>query len=318
VKEDRGAVLLVVLLLALAMLGLGHGLMISAEGVLTTAKLHARITRLEALADGAMEDELDRGWRVWMDSIPIGATSLRTVPEEPAVGVRWRRLAPEVWIAEIMATEGGGASVGGRRLAWILDPASRAQALPGVVSVGRGGTVTGAGSIMADAMPGIAFVDSPALGLLDLDRLLSVADSIGPVGSPGPVERGGRCDTTDRWNWGDPAGPRRPCGSVFALSGSEASVAVDGGAGQGLLVVRGDVVVRAGAEFHGIVLASGRVEVLGTSRIYGRVVAFAGVAVEPGSLIVGDIPAAQRALFGLLPRLGISVALHDAVTLGPD
>lgn len=316
----RGAVLVIIVLVTLAMLGLAHGLLVSAESAYTASRARARVLGLDALATGAIEAAIRRGHVPWMDTVPIAAArdSTEQTPGGLMTTTTWRHLDREGWLLEASATGDGGPSVGSRRLVWIYDPAHRIAALPGVVSTAEGAPVTALGAIVADTALPLGIVGAPALGLLDLERLLAAGDSVGPVGAPRPSESGGVCDATDHWNWGDPARPYRPCGSYFAVVASPTSLTLEGGQGQGLLVVDGDLLLRGGAALFGLVIASGRVDVVEGSRIEGRMIAYGGIAVESGSTVVGSAVWAELALVSARGRLGPAVLLHPAQRLGPD
>lgn len=314
-----GAVLIVVVLLTLAMLALAHGLLVSAESAYVTSRAHARVMELEALAAGAIEAELRRGWAPWMDSVAIGAVRDRPLAQTGArTVVSWRRLGHEVWIVGASSSRNGGPSVGSRRLVWIHDPATRVGALPAVVSTAADAPVTALGAIVPDTALVLTVVDEPALGLLDVARLLAAADSVGATGTPTPVEQGGACATAAPWNWGDPERSYRPCGAFFAARGSVGALTLEGGTGQGVFVVEGDLVVRGSATLFGLVIATGRVDVVDGSSIEGRVIAHGGIFVGGDATVVGSVAWAERALAETRATLGVAVLLHGAQTLGPE
>lgn len=322
-KSDQGgAVLVVAVLVTLALLGLGHVLLVSAEAAYLTSAAHARIVELDARAAGAVQAELARGWASWMDSVGVGGRHTRTdsvlVPVPAVTWVTWRRLSSEAWLVEASVAQAAGARAARlRRLVWVYDPGARVGALPGVVSTGPGAPVSIGGSIVTDTAPAVGVVDEAALGLLSVTTLVAAADSVGPVGTPAPIDGGGTCDTGPVWNWGDPLGPNRPCGGYRPLKGRPSSLLVDGGEGQGVLVVDGDVTFRAGALHHGVVVASGRVDVLDGSVIEGRVIAFGGLLVEAGASVVGSPDRARLALEGARETVGGALVLHEAARLGP-
>lgn len=319
-EGEGGAVLAVVVLMTLALLGLAHGLLVSAEGAYVASRAYARVVTLDSWVAGVMEEELRRGWRSWMDSVSVDERRTETggAVGEPATTVTWRRISAESWLVEAEATASAGWGVGRRRLAWVYDPATRVAVLPAVVSVGPDAPVAVSGAVVADTVPALGVVDDAALGLLTLARVLAAVDSVGSVGTPGPVEVAGTCDTGQAWNWGDPMRPYRPCGDYLPLKGRVGPLVVDGGEGQGILVVDGDVTLRGGTIFHGFVLASGRVDVLDASAVEGRVLAFGGIVVGPDATITGAPDRAEAALEAARARLGFVILLHPAVRLGPE
>lgn len=316
--DRRGAVLAVVVLMTLAMLGLAHGLLVSAETAYLTTRVRAGMVELDARAAGVVEGELARRWRPWTDSVAVGADRTRSwvAPDSAEIEVAWRRLDPEAWLLQAAVGHGRRPQVRRRRLAWIYDPATRVAALPGVVSVGAGASVDVRGAIVASPTPALGVIARPSLGRMDLSWLLSRADTVGPSGTPQPLERFGGCDTGDPWSWGDPLRPHRPCGAHFPVKGRAGSLTLEGGAGQAVLVVDGDVTLADGAVFQGIVVAAGIVRVTTGSRLEGRVIAFGGVVVEVGGSIVGSAARAEEALSGMARRrLGVALLLHPASRL---
>ncbi|MDX1495749.1 MAG: hypothetical protein R3253_16890, partial [Longimicrobiales bacterium] len=282
----RGAVLVVVVLLSLALLGLAHGLLVSAELAYTTSAAHREVVELDALAQGRMQEEVAGGWRAWMDSVGVGdsrRTPLTGVGDASVQG-RWRRLTSEVWLVKTWASRGRRPPVTLRRPVWLLDPARRLASLPGVVSVGPASPVNVLGTVTPDSAPALGVVAAPSLGVLDLRRLVERGDRLGSSATPGPLEAGAGCDVTDVWNWGDPVRPYRPCGGHRPLLSRVGDLTVAGGEGQGVLVVDGDVVM-AGTRFHGVVVASGRVELRNASVVEGRVVALGGIEVDAASRV---------------------------------
>lgn len=320
VEGERGAVLAVIVLMTLAILGLAHGLLISAEGAYAASRTHARVVELDAWVAGVMEEELRRRWDPWMDSVAVGArrAEARDSVGEPPTAVVWRRLSAESWLVEVEATSEAGWPVGRRRLVWVYDPATRVAALPGVVSVGPGASVAVSGTVVPDTVPAVGVVAGPGSGLLTLARVLAAADPVGSIGTPAPVEAGDACETGAPWNWGDPIRSDRPCGGYRPIKGRAGPLVVDGGEAQGVVVVDGDVTLQGGAVFHGFILASGRVDVLGGSVVEGRMLAFGGAIVGPGATVVGSPARAEVALEAARARLGSAVILHPAVRLGPE
>lgn len=316
---QRGAVLVVVVLLTVALLGVAHALLVASEAAYTVSRAHARAVELDAVATGGVEAELRRGWRAWMDSVAVGSVRLATDSISEGVGrtVTWRRLGDEAWTVAARAQPPSAAPLRSRRLVWIYDPAARIAALPAVVSTGPGAPVDIRGRVVSSGAPPLGTVDAPALGLLDLEAILNAADSTGPDGTPTPVEAGGVCDVSDAWNWGDPLRPYRPCGPYFVLEGRRGALTLTGGSGQGVVVVDGDLSLRSGAFFSGLVVASGVLSVTEGSMVEGRVVAFGGLDVGVTGEVVESSSRAREALAAVRTRLASPRLLHPALRLGP-
>jgi hypothetical protein len=105
---------------------------------------------------------------------------------------------------------------------------------------------------------------SPAADSFALEGLRSRAAIRLPAGSavyrPGPVVTAGECDAARPDNWGDASGAG-PCGSWLPIIHAAGDLRVDGGAGQGILLVDGDLSVSGGFEFRGAVIVVGAVDV---------------------------------------------------------
>ena len=314
-----GAVLAVVVLLALAVLGLAHTLLISAEAAHAGSRAHARWLQLDAAATGAVIDEMASGWRSWMDTVAVGDARAWSEISTGGltIGREWRRLHPEVWTVEGSASRTSESPVAARRLVWIYDAATRVHALPAVLALGPAALADLQGTVVPDGIPSVGLLDSPGLGHLTLDRLVRVADTLPPVGTPVPTESGGSCLTDGVWSWGDPLRHAHPCADHFALRGRSSALTLNGGAGQGVLVVDGDLTLRGGVVFHGIVLAAGEVSLVEGSTVEGRVVAFGGARIDGSSRIVGSEARAREVLDALRPALGLALLLHPARRLGP-
>jgi hypothetical protein len=97
------------------------------------------------------------------------------------------------------------------------------------------------------------------IGELDWNALIprATATANGTT-SPWPTERDGACDVEDPRNWGDPgrSGDAR-CASHFALVHAPGDLEIDGGRGQGILLVDGDLTIRGGFQFAGLVVVRG-------------------------------------------------------------
>jgi hypothetical protein len=110
------------------------------------------------------------------------------------------------------------------------------------------------------------------LGPLSWDRLADWADRV-ETGSvrPGPTVRDGACERAAAGNWGAPEAPASPCAGYFPLVYAPGDLRVEGGAGQGVLVVRGDLTLAEGARFYGPVLVGGTVRAEQGTAIWGAV-----------------------------------------------
>ena len=76
--------------------------------------------------------------------------------------------------------------------------------------------------------------------------------------SPSTSERVGACDVEDQRNWGDPQrSGDGVCTNHFVLVHAPGDLTIDGGRGQGILLVDGDLTIQAGFHFAGLVMVRG-------------------------------------------------------------
>lgn len=125
-----------------------------------------------------------------------------------------------------------------------------------------------------------------ALPLDSLERRLS-GRVVGTV-SPRPATSGASCDTADSGNWGSPTDPTGPCGAYSVARVGEGSLVVEGGEGRGLLVVRGDLLLRDGARFAGLVLTGGSLRLTQGARITGAAIVAHDLELSADSRVTGS------------------------------
>lgn len=96
------------------------------------------------------------------------------------------------------------------------------------------------------------------IGPFAVEGLHALADRIetGDVW-PAPHQVGDECDFAAAANWGAPLDSAGPCGDYFPLIFAPGGLHVTGGAGQGILVVDGDLVLSGDARFYGAVHVTG-------------------------------------------------------------
>lgn len=124
------------------------------------------------------------------------------------------------------------------------------------------------------------------LGPLDANALQHNADRVeaGNI-TPHPSTGEDGCATEARANWGAPRQPGSPCEEYFPLIFAPNGLRIEGGQGQGILTVTGDLTISGNTEFHGIVLVHGNLRLTGQARIHG-----AAIITGPGAstTIEGD------------------------------
>jgi hypothetical protein len=109
---------------------------------------------------------------------------------------------------------------------------------------------------------GINWADLTAMANLTYAAGYSMTGGSGAT-SMGPRVSGGVCDKSSIYNWGDPA-RTTVCANYFPVIWAKGNFNLSGGAGQGILIVDGDLSVSGGATFYGPVLIRGRLLSSGT------------------------------------------------------
>ncbi len=145
-------------------------------------------------------------------------------------------------------------------------------------AVGRPGIAAGAltqGGAAVSGDPPVAPAapaDSTGFGLLAWDGVAAAADRVenGAL-QLAPAERDGACDPAAPGNWGAPLDARSPCGSYYPLVYAPGDLRVLGGAGQGILVVRGHLELAGDTRFYGAIFAGGGVEAEPAVAVWGGV-----------------------------------------------
>jgi hypothetical protein len=337
-RPTQGAALLTVVLITLALFAVGHGLLAIALAELSASRAGARHLEARTAAGSAIHRVLKAPGAAWVDSVAARGdreVGVWSVGGAQAAARAWR-LSPETWWLE------GRGSVGvatnrTARLVWALDPLTRVLALDAVMSVAVGAPISIEGIVDAGVMASIEspllpgdcdpwlgdFVahygahplaatgvmaagdTAPRLGSLDLEDLLATATiRLTGSGTPTPADAGGACTEAEPWSWGDPEHRWRPCGDQLVLRGAVGDLVMQGGSGQGVLVVDGNLIVGSGARFYGLALVRGALRVEGGARLVGMAVAAGGAHVEPGSQVKGSACWVARALRARRPDLG--------------
>jgi hypothetical protein len=220
-----------------------------------------------------------------------------------------RRLTSEVVLLEVAPRSPVGpasreaASV---RLGWLLRP--RPDSLPAVAAVSVGGPVAlGEGVVISGAdetAPGVDSCPSPDSAIAGIaapfvvvsesaellgapperlqatgdlgafDRYSERATLVLPRGaySTSPATVGTSCDLQLSTNWGDPGGVG-PCTRYFPAIRVDGDLTIEGGVGQGMLLVNGDLRVTSPFTFHGVMIVKGAVDITAPTDVRGILVA---------------------------------------------
>ena len=117
--------------------------------------------------------------------------------------------------------------------------------------------------------------------------------------APGPtLDASGACDSSDPRNLGDPdrlLGATSACADYFPVLHAPGNMRIEGGAGQGFLLVDGDLTIGGGARFRGVVAVRGVLKITEGSELAGLVLA-SSVIVDVGSSVSYSSCASDRAL----------------------
>jgi Tfp pilus assembly protein PilX len=123
---------------------------------------------------------------------------------------------------------------------------------------------------------------SNIFGGSDFNTLKQLATLIlsGNVSGLAPATTGTppKCDASVESNWGAPTDPASPCFNYFPIIYHYGDLSISGsGAGQGILLVEGNLQVQGRIDFYGPVIVSGAVNIRGTGsddvKFYGGVLA---------------------------------------------
>jgi hypothetical protein len=148
----------------------------------------------------------------------------------------------------------------------------------GTLSKGGSSEVTGSPPSQLDPtltvgnmLGGSTFQDLKALRTLTLTGNVS---GLAPVTSGTPP----RCDASIQSNWGAPTDPDSPCFNYFPIIYHYGNLSLSGsGAGQGILLVEGNLSAQGRIDFYGPVIVTGEVNVRGTGsddvKFYGGIIA---------------------------------------------
>lgn len=218
-----------------------------------------------------------------------------TILAQRLVGQLVRTKSPEIEI-EAAVTAVGGVRVGGNALVDGNDNVPGFPANWGGVCPAPGDAMAGIrtdGNIQTNGTPTILgdpplqpndteVVDSiftrPFDELAALRDIQILVDNPNAT-APATVPLTGRCDRANTLNWGEPWYPAVPlsaavCQNYFPIIYREGNLKLQGGRGQGILLVRGDLELAGGVEFFGIVLVDGRLRTSGNgNKINGAVMA---------------------------------------------
>ena len=153
---------------------------------------------------------------------------------------------------------------------------------------GQAACLDGSPAVMTDSAIGIPFSDSgeaAAWEYLVARAARTYPAGAGTVSGIGPVGTATSCDSSAADNWGEPSSPPAVsgCADYLPITYAAGDLRINGGCGQGVLLVSGDLVIEGGFQFRGVLLVRGRLTILGAGgRILGSVKA-ASADLDPAS-----------------------------------
>lgn len=158
-----------------------------------------------------------------------------------------------------------------------------------------GSNLTGVPALLEDSV--MTDTTFTSFGDMDWAELVAMADkvvtSVGTnINGTGPDSSGvGICTTSTLLNWGNPENPDGACGDYFPIiyHGGPGLTIQSGGFGQGILLIDGDLDLRGGFIFNGIIIVQGNFETQGSgNRINGGVMA-SNAELQEQSLVGGSV-----------------------------
>jgi hypothetical protein len=128
-----------------------------------------------------------------------------------------------------------------------------------------GSCVTGTPRVLNDVTVG----DSTFFNYGDFTwaQLVTMATKVltpGTYTGVNPTVTNGECQLGDAGNWGAPLDEQSPCYNYFPIIHVPGSIAINGNAGQGLLLIDGDLRVQGNFQFFGIAIVRGTLRTAGS------------------------------------------------------
>jgi hypothetical protein len=308
--QRPGFALIVVVFILLALGILGAGLVFIAAEEVAIASAGENLLRTRVAAESAVRTRLAT-WRTAdyralatgtvqeLDTEPIGG------PREMQLHTAVERLAGPLYLVGSEARDPGGASARAAVVVWGIEPAELWLTFPAALSANGPVELWGDEAVIGftglePARPGEEVCQAEAIGEIravfgDLDRPAILPASgypapdpkLGPLGEAAllyaadrveagvhilaPVEAPGLCDYDAIGNWGAPASPGTPCAEYLPLIYVPGDLHLAGGAGQGILVVDGDLIISGETRFHGAVVVGGELDLRDNAEISGAV-----------------------------------------------
>jgi Tfp pilus assembly protein PilX len=179
-------------------------------------------------------------------------------------------------------------------------------------------TISGAGDVAGQPDSTLDATLNPADMKEDFDKLKALATLT--VTNPNPPEMAPaytaavppRCDTGVQTNWGEPILPTDPCFDYFPIIYRYGNLKLQGGRGQGILLVEGDLEATGGMVFYGPVMVTGTLSTSGNSgqgaKFFGGVIA--------GNVALDDLSKLAGGALVSYSSCAIHRALQNSATVG--
>jgi len=324
--QREGFVLLAVILSMFAITLATSGLLFVAAQEVPATRGMEELLRARLAAESAVRVAVSTWSTAEFRNLEIGTSRTRTTPGfggDGVIAVTVERLARPLFLLRVTASLSHGVTSTAAVLLRGLDPGELLATFPepigaiGPVIMGPtdsdagpdgggsgscgSGDAGASGSVVRDVagLPMPSDTVNPVLGPLSWRDIAALADGVrqGDL-SPRPSSSGGSCDVALPDNWGAPLEPHSPCGDHFPLVFAPGDLRLDGGSGQGVLVVQGDLTLTRGNLFRGAVLVGGSLVVEDGASIVGAVTVLGGggVAVAGDSTLRYDPCAVHTAL----------------------
>ena len=222
------------------------------------------------------------------------------------IGQLIRLMQPDIAVNAGLTALGNVTITGGAEVTGIdgvppswVDPSVSCPPLGNVTGVRYNGgtlTITGAGDVAGAPDSTLDGTLNPTDMQDDFNKLKALATLI--ITNPNPPEMAPaytasvppRCDTTVQTNWGEPILPTDPCFDYFPIIYRNGNLKLQGGRGQGILLVEGDLEATGGMIFYGPVMVTGTLSTSGNSgqgaKFFGGVIA-GNVALDDLSKLAG-------------------------------
>lgn len=152
----------------------------------------------------------------------------------------------------------------------------------------------------------------------DFDKLKTLATLIVTDNNPPAMQPAytagipARCDTDVETNWGEPTVPTDPCFGYFPIIYHNGNLSLQGGRGQGILLVEGDLTATGGVVFYGPVFVTGTLSTSGNksqgAKFYGGIIA--------GNVSLDDLTKLAGGALVSYSSCAIKRALDNTATAG--